>query len=40
MIEETGSLGIRIIPGKHRLIAQREMDKVDIKINGRVFTIA
>ncbi|MFH0904650.1 MAG: nickel pincer cofactor biosynthesis protein LarC [Methanobacteriota archaeon] len=40
MIEETGSLGIRIIPVKHRLIAQREMDKVEIKINGRVFTIA
>lgn len=40
MIEETGSLGIRVIPVKHRLIAQREMDKVDIKINGKVFTIA
>ncbi|MDP3103366.1 MAG: nickel pincer cofactor biosynthesis protein LarC [Candidatus Methanoperedens sp.] len=40
MIEETGSLGIRIIPVKHRLIAQREMEKVEIKINGRVFTIA
>ncbi len=39
MIEETGSLGIRIIPVKHRLIAQREMDKVEIKLNGRVFTI-
>jgi len=40
MIEETGSLGIRIIPVKHRLIAERKMDKVEIKINGRVFTIA
>ncbi len=40
MIEETGSLGIRIIPVKHRLIAQREMDKVDVEINGRVFSIA
>jgi hypothetical protein len=40
MIEETGSLGIRVIPVKHRLIAQREMGKVEIKINGRVFTIA
>jgi uncharacterized protein (TIGR00299 family) protein len=40
MIEETGSLGIRIIPVKHRLIAQREMEKVEITINGRVFTIA
>ncbi len=40
MIEETGSLGIRIIPVKHRLIAEREMDKVDVEINGRVFSIA
>jgi uncharacterized protein (TIGR00299 family) protein len=40
MIDETGSLGIRIIPVKHRLIAQRVMDKVEITINGRVFTIA
>jgi uncharacterized protein (TIGR00299 family) protein len=40
MIEETGSLGIRIIPVKHRLIAQREMDTVDIMIDGRAFTIA
>jgi len=40
MIEETGSLGIRIIPVKHRLVAEREMDKVEIKMNGREFTIA
>ena len=40
MIEETGSLGIRIIPVKHRLIAERKMDTVEITMNGRVFTIA
>jgi uncharacterized protein (TIGR00299 family) protein len=40
IIEETGSLGVRIIPVKHRLIAQREMGKVDITIRGRVFPIA
>ncbi len=40
IIEETGSLGVRIIPIKHRLIAQREMGKVDIKINEMVFPIA
>jgi pyridinium-3,5-bisthiocarboxylic acid mononucleotide nickel chelatase len=40
IIEETGSLGVRIIPVKHRLIAQREMGKVDITIKGRVFPIA
>ncbi|MCX9011504.1 MAG: nickel pincer cofactor biosynthesis protein LarC [Candidatus Methanoperedens sp.] len=40
IIEETGSLGVRIIPVKHRLIAQREMGKVDITIKGRVLLIA
>lgn len=40
IIEETGSLGVRIIPVKHRLIAQREMGKVDVTIKGRVFPIA
>lgn len=39
IIEETGSLGVRIIPIKHRLIAKREMGKVDITINGRLFPI-
>jgi len=40
IIEETGSLGVRIIPVKHRLIAQREMDKVSISLNGKDFLIA
>ncbi|MCZ7380929.1 MAG: nickel pincer cofactor biosynthesis protein LarC [Candidatus Methanoperedens sp.] len=40
IIEETGSLGVRIIPVKHRLIVQREMGKVDITINNRMFPIA
>ncbi len=40
IIEETGSLGVRIIPVKHRLIAKREMGKVDITINNRMFPIA
>jgi uncharacterized protein (TIGR00299 family) protein len=40
MIEETGSLGIRIIPVKHRLIATRDIGAVYITIDGRVFTIA
>ncbi|MGB8218183.1 MAG: nickel pincer cofactor biosynthesis protein LarC [Candidatus Methanoperedens sp.] len=39
IIEETGSLGVRIIPVKHRLIVQREMGKVDMTINNRLFTI-
>ncbi len=40
IIEETGSLGVRIIPIKHRLIAQREIGEVDITINNRMFPIA
>lgn len=39
IIEETGSLGVRIIPIKHRLIAQREIGKVDVTINNRAFSI-
>lgn len=40
IIEETGSLGVRIIPIKHRLIAQREMGKITITLNGKEFQIA
>ena len=40
IIEETGSLGVRIIPVKHRLIAQREMENVEISLNNRDFPIA
>ncbi|MCZ7402930.1 MAG: nickel pincer cofactor biosynthesis protein LarC [Candidatus Methanoperedens sp.] len=40
IIEETGSLGVRIIPIKHRLIARREMDKVSISLNGKEFQIS
>ncbi len=40
IIEETGSLGVRIIPIKHRLIAEREMRKIEITINGKMFPIA
>ena len=39
IIEETGSLGVRIIPIKHRLIAQREIDKVPVILNGKEFQI-
>lgn len=39
IIEETGSLGVRIIPIKHRLIAHREMDRVSIVLNGKEFQI-
>ncbi len=39
IIEETGSLGVRLLPVKHRLIAQREMGKVEITMKGSVFSI-
>jgi len=35
IITETGSLGVRIIPTRHRLIADRRMDSVKITINGQ-----
>ncbi len=38
IIEETGSLGVRIIPVKHRLIARREMRAVNITINNKAFS--
>jgi len=35
IVQETGSLGIRIMPIKHRLIAERTMDSVTIGIAGK-----
>ncbi len=40
IIEETGSLGVRMIPIKHRLMANREMGKVSITIDDRAYQIA
>lgn len=40
IIEETGSLGVRVIPVKHRLILKREMNKIEIAVNGQVFPVA
>ncbi|MCX9083283.1 MAG: nickel pincer cofactor biosynthesis protein LarC [Candidatus Methanoperedens sp.] len=40
IIEETGSLGVRIIPVKHRMIAMREMENVSISLKGTDFLIA
>nr|QNO49384.1 pyridinium-3,5-bisthiocarboxylic acid mononucleotide nickel insertion protein [Methanosarcinales archaeon ANME-2c ERB4] len=34
IIEETGSLGVRISPTKHRLIAKRKMESVRVEIDG------
>ena len=40
IIEETGSLGVRTIPVKHRLTAKREMDEVGLELNGKTYRIA
>ena len=40
IIEETGSLGVRISPTKHRLIARRISDSVRIEIGGKVWDAA
>jgi uncharacterized protein (TIGR00299 family) protein len=40
IITETGSLGVRVIPTRHRLIADRRMDRVRITINDQQFEIA
>jgi len=40
IIEETGSLGVRISPTKHRLIAKRTPDSVRIEIGGRMWDAA
>jgi len=39
IIEETGSLGVRIIPVRHRLIAAREMDSVKMQLKGIEYEI-
>lgn len=39
IISETGSLGVRIYPVYHRLVAPREIKKVKLKIGGREFTV-
>jgi len=40
IITETGSLGVRVIPTRHRLIADRRMDSVRITIGEHEFGIA
>ncbi len=39
IIEETGSLGVRVIPVKHRLIAARESSRILIKLKDEEFPI-
>lgn len=40
IIQETGTLGVRIIPVKHRLIVQREINKVKVMIDKKEYSIA
>jgi hypothetical protein len=39
IISETGSLGVRIYPVYHRLIAPRELKSVDVEIHGEKFQV-
>jgi uncharacterized protein (DUF111 family) len=38
MIRETGSLGVRVFPSIHRLVAEREQRNVQVEICGKIFT--
>lgn len=40
IIQETGTLGVRIIPVKHRLIVKRDIDKVRVVIDKKEYYIA
>jgi uncharacterized protein (TIGR00299 family) protein len=40
LIEETGTLGVRIIPTRHRLIALRHFEHVEIAIGGATYDLS
>lgn len=40
IMKETGTLGIRVIPTAHRFVADRRMDRVNIRLKGEEFTVA
>ncbi len=40
IIEETGTLGVRVMPTKHRLVARRRFDTVKIRIGSKEHTVA
>ncbi|MBN2109555.1 MAG: nickel pincer cofactor biosynthesis protein LarC [Methanosarcinaceae archaeon] len=40
LMKETGTLGIRVIPTKHRYVADRRMEKVRINLGSRHFEVA
>jgi uncharacterized protein (TIGR00299 family) protein len=40
IITETGSLGIRVVPTRHRLMAARKIEKLNINVGGEEFEVA
>ncbi|AKB34967.1 hypothetical protein MSSAC_0377 [Methanosarcina siciliae C2J] len=40
IIVETGSLGVRVMPARHRLMAARNIERIKIELEGREFEIA
>jgi len=38
IIEETGSLGVRIMPARHRLTARRSIEQIQVNINNREYS--
>jgi uncharacterized protein (TIGR00299 family) protein len=40
IIVETGSLGVRVVPVRHRLMADRNLEKIKLEIQEQVFEIA
>ncbi|MHB8119919.1 MAG: nickel pincer cofactor biosynthesis protein LarC [Methanothrix sp.] len=39
MIRETGSLGVRVFPSIHRLVAEREQRQLPVEICGRIYSV-
>lgn len=39
IVEETGSLGVRILPAFHRLIARRHVEEVEVEVGGRTYRV-
>ena len=39
IIKETGSLGVRVAPSRHRVSVEREIVSVDVEISGKVYAI-
>jgi uncharacterized protein (DUF111 family) len=40
IITETGSLGIRVVPTRHRLIAARKIDVIKFEVEGQLYETA